>query len=1057
MAENIFQQPKVYLVIGDNEELVEKIKTKLAEKPLVEVYVLRPAFFAHPEFAQNPIWEKNVERIFYVVVGQEGRKWSDQNHEIRLVGQKIARFQEKISVLFLNYSPPPLQTSAQAEEIVRRWREQSWWEDDWRTKLALEMPKATIVVGQDVLLSGGTKEVPIDQIKQLVRFGEIPTWGKGEDYYWQMSEDFFEVVWEKLVTPFKGRRLVVLGKKVTATAFKGLLNEISEKVNGFEMKTATEEVSRKRRQILKTELGNWERIVVKNTDDEKLKAKWHRLIELGLKRKTEKPTDRVKKKSEAKLSSSGENLFQVNKKTLFEKGEMMTVLSWENWAGQKMVVTERTEKTQVVIPEEQKVKRQKVAVQVTVSREEERKVVVKTREVIEKEKSRPKKEKSEKEVQSSLEQDKVLEKTRDEKKSATPEQLEDKIEQVLVLEKEPLLSPREKKKKRVRRRMGVFLSVLGVSVVLIVGLVWWQAKQKENRYYRQLQLVLADCWQDADACDWQLEAKKVSLLEQELVEQRRVYQMFTAETASETELSVWRELIGQLTVWQENNEELKTAIEDVYLGLVGRSETQWQAVEKWRILTDLNWQNEQIGLKVRSLLNQAEGQSWQGDNFIEEVKEILSEQQQKNQEIITETNFWQEVWGQKGERFYGVVLFNPAELRPAGGVVEAVVILQVVNGEIKALLPYSVAEIEKQISAKPQAQGFEAEFLEMKSGSLREIGGDFDFELTGSKIKWYLDRVTNKKIDGLIAINLDLVEREIKNGKKISVGGELWDGSVYQLKTEADGLKKTSNDEKSVFYKNLLLAWLQEKMLWARGEVLLELKKLGAVKEMKEVSWWMAETELENKVKQAGWSGSELELDCQQVFKTTNCVTDSLIMSVSTMPGSEREDLQVKREERVEIGQNEVKHYAKFVLSGNAGKSFVISLYWPQKATQRLMSLNGKSGGGEWQNGALVSFNQKEKTMILEVSYVLEREGEGKAVGNGESGGSGSEESREDDFYYTYWLDKRPGLNGVEREVTVINRGGENLKLVAPKAELKGDSLVFRDNGEKESLITIQM
>ena len=1000
MAADVYQQPKVYLIVGEHQELIEKIKLKLAEQPLVEVYVLRPQFFLHPEFASNPIWQKKIERIFWLITSQEKETWAEQNKIIRAVGAKLITYQAKLKILFLNYSSPPLKTSEKVEEIVLRWRQQSWWESDWRIKLALEMPQAVLVIGYDVLFDSRTQEAPVGQMMALVKKEIWPVWEKGNDFYWQLADDFFAEAWRKLFSPLKARHFVLRGKRLaaekTSDEFDGLLSEIK----GYGLKKVSGDQDRTRKQILQTQIRTWEEIEVKSSEGQaSVWRKWGTYLDLALKQ----PQKRTPK-------------INVNKAGDFEE----VVTNWRPWPKVKAPkVTDKalensgvSEVEIVVIPEKKEV------------RKEKKKQIKKS---VSHPSSSAKKNKAKKELETAGKQ---------------VEELQDKIQSAMQVFDEALPSPSERKQKKAKKRLGIALCSVGAGVILLVGAGWLYWQGVESRYYQQLESILSNCWQSSTSCDWEEEARRLDTLEENLKEQRRIYQLITATEEANQDLEIWKEIIAQLAKITQNSEQIKQATQDIYLGIVGRGNRSWRPLDKWQILTDLSWQNEQASLKMSSLLNQVEGKGWQIDNFVEEVKKNLTLEKEKNLKIVEEMQFWREIWGRKGEVNYALVLFNPAQLRPAGGTMEAVVVIKLIDGEIKSVVPYSLAEIEQAVKTKPLASGFEEEYLGLSRGMLREIGRDVDFELSASKIKWYLDQaMLGRKIDGLIGINMEVVVQEIERGEVFEIEPERkLNKQNYSI--EQERVVKVKDIERQNFYKNLLTSVVQEKMLYAGGEAMTAFEGLAEQKEKRGLMLWMEEPTLEEKVKKAGWSGAVLEVNCQLAFGTNNCVTDSFYYGISSLGESDgRTGLRIVFKEDVLVGGDAVVHKIVINVSQTDKKDYVFDLYWPQKSTNRALSINGEDGGGKWGNGVLLSFDGKKTEQVIELSYELKRPSQ-KEVG--------------ESFYYSYLQGKMSGLDGVKTELNLINNSGQQIKLVAPKAEITTEGLRFEDLGESEMFVTVE-
>ena len=113
---------------------------------------------------------------------------------------------------------------------------------------------------------------------------------------------------------------------------------------------------------------------------------------------------------------------------------------------------------------------------------------------------------------------------------------------------------------------------------------------------------------------------------------------------------------------------------------------------------------------------------------------------------------------QDSKKNYLVLLQNSAELRPTGGFIGSYAILSFENGK---LLDFSVEDI---YSADGQLQGYvePPEPIKKAFGNntwyFRDSNWNPDFSVSAQKAEWFLQKTTNRTVDGVIVINLPAVK-----------------------------------------------------------------------------------------------------------------------------------------------------------------------------------------------------------------------------------------------------------------------------------------------------------
>jgi hypothetical protein len=113
---------------------------------------------------------------------------------------------------------------------------------------------------------------------------------------------------------------------------------------------------------------------------------------------------------------------------------------------------------------------------------------------------------------------------------------------------------------------------------------------------------------------------------------------------------------------------------------------------------------------------------------------------------------------QDGKKTYLLLFQNSAEIRPTGGFIGSYGLLSFEKGK---LLDFSVEDI---YSADGQLKGFVEppapikEFLGQSTWFFRDSNWDPDFTVSAERAEWFLQKTTDRNVDGVIAVNLPAVK-----------------------------------------------------------------------------------------------------------------------------------------------------------------------------------------------------------------------------------------------------------------------------------------------------------
>lgn len=498
---------------------------------------------------------------------------------------------------------------------------------------------------------------------------------------------------------------------------------------------------------------------------------------------------------------------------------------------------------------------------------------------------------------------------------------------------------------------------------------------------------------------------------------------------------------SSLSRFQAEKQALAALSNQYFLGLLGRGET---SPEFPPALTE----------KITTL-GRAESELIQaGEGLLPETGEIAAQQtwlevlKSEQQELVLFTQLPEAmtaIFGGDGKRVYAVLLQNNLELRPTGGFIQAVGLLvfdqgllidsQVVNAyDLDSRLPGAIAspvEIKK--------------YLGEDTWYLRDSNWSPDFPQAALRAAWFVREATGIAVDGVWAINYLALEQILE------ATGPLELPAYNETLTHNNLLERVefhSDDELAqpgvnqgyafaVFAQ--LLRQLQEFPPEQAGQFL---QALGSGLKTKQVLLQFTDKDQQEALRKMGWGGEIVNPACPQQFAQENCLVDQ-VFQVEANIGLNRVNGYIKREvtHSIDLSGEKVSHkrtvtfkntahsdgwplgaykaYIRFILDGEAQPTNV-TINGQKIAGDRLM-IYGEEG--RRVIGVPVEIPQ-QATATLELTYTTEK-------------------IPQDSFSFLLFDQKQSGIEATPTTITLHNPD-QKAVLIAPKAELFGDSLEFK-------------
>lgn len=122
------------------------------------------------------------------------------------------------------------------------------------------------------------------------------------------------------------------------------------------------------------------------------------------------------------------------------------------------------------------------------------------------------------------------------------------------------------------------------------------------------------------------------------------------------------------------------------------------------------------------------------------------------------------------QTFY-ILLQDDRELRPTGGFVQAIGMIQIENGRSLETHFLSTHEVDARVFGRVAAPAEVASFLGEDSLYFRDVNWDPDFSTTSQKVSWFVGEALGQPVDGILGINYGLIRDILAVIGEIEVDG----------------------------------------------------------------------------------------------------------------------------------------------------------------------------------------------------------------------------------------------------------------------------------------------
>ncbi len=613
---------------------------------------------------------------------------------------------------------------------------------------------------------------------------------------------------------------------------------------------------------------------------------------------------------------------------------------------------------------------------------------------------------------------------------------------------------RRKKKQRTALFWGGMASIVTASIVLILTAVFFTTQLLMKR---SLLAVIIDASQvQASELVEKKSWENLVKINKAMALQTNAYSnLLSANMFSQANLLLQlTEQIEEMANSVDQTREMSKALVLQVLGIEGgdsietAQKLQSQAVRTYENLSLLQAGLSQVkidkdDIAVSDLFKQYETQ-------VKEVRQGLATAQQIDPHLS-------ELTGRNGKKTYALLLQNNQELRPTGGFIQAVALLSFDRGSLVSYQVFSSYELDDRFVGEVTPPEEITEYLNENNWFFRDSNWNPHFPDTARQTAWFLEKTTETKIDGVMGMNLLVMEDLIESLGPLEV--EEYDELIThrnlqeRMEFHSEVILVPENGKKD--YGVIILEKMIGKMKNLQGQKVPGfLAALSQNLESQQLTITIFDENIQDTFSTLGWTGAIIEPQCPAQLSVADCHVDT-IAQVEANVGVNKANFYLKRSvnHTISLGPEAAEHQRVVTFQNTAKtnswpkgsyKSYV-RFYLPEAAELSGIDLDGKNvpadkikqyqESGKKVVGLLLEV-PVDSTARLELNY-------------------SSPLSSETPFSYVFFNQKQSGTAETPITIKIVAPSRLMPALIAPQAEVSDNTIIFDDIQEKHSIVGV--
>jgi len=290
-------------------------------------------------------------------------------------------------------------------------------------------------------------------------------------------------------------------------------------------------------------------------------------------------------------------------------------------------------------------------------------------------------------------------------------------------------------------------------------------------------------------------------------------------------------------------------------------------------------------------------------------------------ELIAIENKIPEILGRDQSKTYLLLFENNMELRPTGGFIGSYGLLTFDKGRLSDFVISDIYSADGQLKGHVEPPGPIRDYLGEANWWFRDSNWDPDFPTSAKRGEWFLDKETDKQVDGVISLDLNPVKDFLKVSGPINLPD-------YSMTITSENLyEEVQSEVEDNFFpgthnKASFLTALSRSILTGAGDLspsqqVSVLKLFYKSLEERHIQVYMHDMIFQTAMRNLGWDGAVFIPSCGD-----ECIPD-LVALVEANVGVNKSNYFIKRKVDLDINMNKdsINKYLTLTLENSANTS----------------------------------------------------------------------------------------------------------------------------------------
>jgi hypothetical protein len=413
--------------------------------------------------------------------------------------------------------------------------------------------------------------------------------------------------------------------------------------------------------------------------------------------------------------------------------------------------------------------------------------------------------------------------------------------------------------------------------------------------------------------------------------------------------------------------------------------------------------------------------------------------------------------GFEGKKTYALLLQNNQELRATGGFLQSIALITVDKGVLIDTQVFDVSALDKafsgQVAPPPEVQAY----LGSKSWLLRDANWDPDFTQSAQQTQWFLEKMVGKKVDGVIGINLYVVQSLLKQLGPLVLpeyNETLTDKNLFD-RIEFHSEIKLVESGKPEYLSTVLTKLIGKVMAVPQTQVLPLVATVYENVKFGQATVFVDQPDKNALLNSLGWAGDVTTPQCPAPFNDQACVTDTFYQVESNIGVNKANyTLERKMNHTVTLAPNEISHKRVIDLKNTAVSNAwplgsykaYIRFYVPETSILQEIRVNDVS----LPPSAVVTktdHNKKYFGVVVDVPVGMTKQ---MVLTYTEP------LSTPMPFSYVFFEQKQPGTGDDPYSLTLQYPDSFHPTIIAPQAEVNGQTTTFSSTRDKNLFMGVK-